>query len=65
MPLELFLPEKDPSAIHDNLALGHHIQPLAATLVRLHDDIVVNLGPVKPELILLQSKSKVAKSSRK
>ena len=34
-------PEKEPSAIHDNLALvlGHHGQPLAATLVRLSDDI--------------------------
>ena len=31
--------EKDPSAIHNNLALalGHHAQPLAAALVRLSD----------------------------
>ena len=52
-------PEKDPSAIHDNtaLALGHRVQPLAAALVRLPDDIVVNLGPVEPEHLLLQGKS--------
>ena len=60
-------PEKDPSDIHDNLALalGHRAQPLAAALVSLSYDIVVNLGPAEPELILLQSKSKVAKSSQK
>ena len=49
-------PEKDPSAIHDNLtlALGHRIQPLAAALVRLPNDIVANLGPAEPEYLLLQ-----------
>ena len=43
-------PEKDPSAMHDNLALalGHHIQPLASALVRLPTDIVVYLGPAEP-----------------
>ena len=47
-------PEKDPCAIHDNLALalGHHIQPLAAALVRLPNDIVANLGPAEPEHLL-------------
>ena len=58
-------PEKDPIAIHDNLALGHRIQPLAATLVRLHDDIVVKLGPAEHEHLLLQSESKVELSSQK
>ena len=49
-------PEKDPSAIHDNLALtlGYRVQPLAAALVRLPDDIVSNLGPVELEHLLLQ-----------
>ena len=49
-------PEKDPGAIHDNfaLALGHHIQPLAAALVRLPDDIVTNLGPAEPEYLPLR-----------
>ena len=52
-------PEKDPSAIHDNLALalGHRVQPLAAALVRLPDDIVANLGPAEPEHLLLQGES--------
>ena len=47
----LFL-EKDPRAVHDNLALtlGHNVQPLTAALVRLPD---VNLGPTVPENILL------------
>ena len=41
-------PEKDPSAIYYNLALtlGHHVQPLAAALVRLPIEIVGNLGMV-------------------
>ena len=53
------LPEKDPSAIHDNLALalGHRAQPLAAALVRLSDDIGVNLGQAEPEYLLLQGES--------
>ena len=48
-------PEKNSSAIHDNLtlALGHRIQPLAAALVRLTDDIFANLGPAEPEYLLL------------
>ena len=52
-------PEKDPSAIHDHLALAlkHCVQPLAAALVRIPDDIVVNLGPAEPEHILLQGES--------
>ena len=52
-------PEKDPSDIHDNLALalGHCVQPLAAALVRIPDDIVGNLGPTEPEHLLLQGKS--------
>ena len=52
-------PEKDPTAIHDNLtmALGHRAQPLAAALVRLPDDIVINLGPAQPEHLLLQGRS--------
>ena len=43
-------PEKDTSTIHENLALalGHRVQPLAAAIVRLSDDIVVNLGPAEP-----------------
>ena len=49
--------EKDPSFIHDNLALGHRAQPFAATLVRPFDDIVVNLGPTKPEHLLLKGES--------
>ena len=51
--------EKDPSAIHDNLALalGYHAQPLAATLVRLSDDIASNLGLAEPEHLLLQGES--------
>ena len=55
----IIFPENDPSDIHDNLALslGHRIQPLAAALVRLPDDIVVNLGPAKPEHLLLQGES--------
>ena len=50
---------KNPTAIHDNLAivLGHRTEPLAAALVRLTDDIVVNLGPAEPEHLLLQGKS--------
>ena len=54
-------PEKDPSAIHDNfaLALGHRVQPLAAALVRLPENIVVNLGPAEPEHLLLQGESGV------
>ena len=49
----------DPSAIHDNLALalGHFVQPLAAALVRITDDIVVNLGPGEPEHLLLLGES--------
>ena len=52
-------PEKDPSDIHDNLALalGHRAQPLAAALVSLSDDIVVNLGPAEPEHLLPQGES--------
>ena len=40
-------PKRDPSDIHDNIAqsLGHSVQSLASTLVRLPDDIVVILGP--------------------
>ena len=54
-PLELF----SPSAIHDNhaVALEHCVQPLAATLFRLPDDIVGNLGPVEPEQFLVQGES--------
>ena len=54
-----FVPEKDPSAIHDNLvlALGHCVKPLAAALFRLPDDIVANLGPAEPEYIPLQCES--------
>ena len=53
------VPEKDTIAIHDNLALalGHRVQPFAAALVRLPDDIVANLGPAEPELLLLQGDS--------
>ena len=53
------VPEKDPSVIHDDLALalGHCVWPLAAAHVRLHDDIVASLGPAKPEHLLLQGKS--------
>ena len=53
------VPEKDPSAIPDDLALalGHHVRPLAAAHVRLHDDIVASLGPAEPEHLLLQGKS--------
>ena len=36
------------------LVLGHRIQPLAAALVRLPDDIVAMLGPAEPEYLLLQ-----------
>ena len=52
-------PEKDPSAVHDNLALalGHCVQPLAATLVRIPDDIIGNLGPAESEHLLLQGES--------
>ena len=52
-------PEKDPSDIHDNLALalGHRAQPLAAALVSLSDDIVVYLGPFEPEHLLPQGES--------
>ena len=32
-------------------------QPLSAVLVRLPDDIVINLGPVEPEHLLLQGES--------
>ena len=53
------VPEKDPSAIHDDLALalGHRVQPLAAAQVRLPDDIVAILGPAEPEHLLLQCES--------
>ena len=53
------VPTKDPSAIHDNLALalGHRIQPLAAAHVGLPDDIVANLDPVESEHLLLQGES--------
>ena len=54
------VPEKDSSVIHNNLALslGHRLQPLAAALVKLPDDIIVaNLGPAKPENLLHQGKS--------
>ena len=56
-------PEKDPSEIHDNLALalGHRAQPLAAALVRLSDDIVGNLCPSDPEHLLLQGESEEGK----
>ena len=39
------IPENDPSAIHDSIAmaLGHHVQPLGAALVRLP----VNLGLIQ------------------
>ena len=52
-------PGKYPSEIHDNLALalGHRAQPLAAALVSLSDDIVVNRGPAEPEHLLLQGES--------
>ena len=52
--------EKYPCAIPDNLAmaLGHRVQPLAATHVRLPDDIVAWLGPAKPEHLLLQGESR-------
>ena len=52
-------PEEDPGAIHDHfaLALGHHIQPLAAATLRLPDDIVASLGPAESEHLLLQGKS--------
>ena len=52
-------PEKDRSAIHENLALAirHCVQPLAAALVRTPDDIVINLGPAEPEHLLLQGQS--------
>ena len=52
-------PEKFPSAIHDNLAvaLGHCVQPLAAAFFRIPDDIVGNVGPAKPEHLLLQGES--------
>ena len=51
--------EKDPSGIHDNLALAlsHRAQPLAAALVRLSDDIVINLGLVEPKHLLHQGES--------
>ena len=57
------LPEKDPSDIHDNLALalGHSVQPLAFAHVRLSDDIVVNLGRAEPEHLLLQGESREGK----
>ena len=56
---ETLVPEKDPSAIPDDLgmALGHCVWPLAAAHVRLHDDIVASLGPAEPEHLLLQDKS--------
>ena len=56
---QYIVPEKDPSAIHDNLALalGHCVQPLNATHVRLPDDIVASFGPVNSEHLLLQGKS--------
>ena len=52
-------PEKDSSAIHDNLALvlGHSILPRAAALVRLPYDIVGNLVPVEAEHLWLQGES--------
>ena len=40
-------PEKDPSAIQDNLVLA----------LGLPDDIVVNLGPTKPKYLLIQGES--------
>ena len=53
------VPEKDLSAIPEYLALalGHHVQPLAAAHVRLPDDIASCLGPAKPEHLLLQGES--------
>ena len=55
----ILVPEKDPSAIPDKLtlALGHHVQPLAAATLRLPDDIVASLGPAESEHLLLQGKS--------
>ena len=52
-------PIKDPSDIHDNLALaiGHRAQPFAAALVSISDDIVVNLGFSDPEHLLPQGES--------
>ena len=57
--VKTLFPEKDPNDIHDNLALalGHQAQSLAAALVRLSDDIVINLGSAKPEHLLLQGES--------
>ena len=54
-----FFPERDPSDNRDNLvlALGHRAQPLAAALVSLSDDIVVNLGLAEPEHLLPQGES--------
>ena len=54
----LFL-EKDHSDIYDNLALalGHRAQPLAAALISISDDIVVNLGSAEPEHLLPQGES--------
>ena len=51
--------DKDPSTIHDNLALAleHCTQPLAAVLFRLSDEIVVNLGQAEPEHLLLHGES--------
>ena len=48
-------PDKDPSAVNNNLALalGHVAKPLDAALVRLSDDIIVNLNPADPEHLLL------------
>ena len=58
-PIGTLFPDKDLSDIHDNLALPlrHHAQPLAATLVRLFDDIVSNLGPAEAEHFLFQDDS--------
>ena len=58
-PVGTLFPDKDPSDIHDNLALPlrHHAQPLAAALVRLLDDIVSNLGLAKDKHLLLQGDS--------
>ena len=47
---KIVFPEKAPSGFHDNfaLALVHRAQPLAAILVRLSDDTVINLSLAEP-----------------
>ena len=47
-------PKKHPRLF---MTISHRVQPLAASLVRLPDDIVANLSPAEPEHLLLQGQS--------